>query len=441
MRTVRLILMASLVTLLAGCSNTGEEQKPVPLTDEEFFELVEAALVDSFAISVSVENGEYVITGQWEIDPLADPDTEYVLVIGSEEHGIKHVQKFSGAEAEISPQTADQSPMKGNINIPIGMFREPLSSTDEGGDNSAYENFPFEEESFAVLFEAILREPVAPEKDPLIVDQIDRARLVLESLGRMKSGEEMMDAINRGYEFLQNFRPGQLVPDNADAIYSLIRTKDTQRMIVPIRAPRFDREALIFQLESVIHSVNYVEEQTFYVETTEMTISKMHRNLAIISDPLGTDALAVCAAAGGISDYGSGDGEISHCEADYQAMIMPARHADDWVAGADASLQLQLFEGMGVFDNILISILPQRTADFVLTPSNDLKIEAGEMLKLFPREDGQEYFPFSLNYSGHLRDNRFVAFRVQAFNSRGVVVYEDVIELDLTHKVFTSRPE
>lgn len=388
MRTVRLILLASLVMLLAGCSNTGEEQKPEPLTDEEFFELVEAALVDSFAISVSVENGEYVITGQWEIDPLADPDTEYVLVIGSEEHGIKHVQKFSGAQAEISPQTADQSSIQGNINIPIDMFRALLSSSDEEVDNPAYENFPFEEESFAVLFKAIPRASAGLENDPLMADAFARARLVLEALGRMKSGEEMMDAINRGYEFFQNYRPGQLVPDNADAIYGLIRTKDTRRVLVPIRAPQFDKEAVILHLESVIHSVNYVEEQTFYIETTEMTISKMHRNLAIISDPLGTDALAVCAAAGGISDYGTGDGEILHCEADYQAMIMPARHADDWIAGADASLQLQLFEGMGVFDNILISILPQRTADFVLTPSNDLKIEAGEMLKLFPREDG-----------------------------------------------------
>lgn len=103
--------MLGVLFLLVSCAQPEPNEPPTPTrpSDAVVEQVIDFGLVDSFGLNVALDDGEYVITGEWQVDPNEDPNTQYWLLAGNSAGKFVPIASFTSSDARPQVQTAEQA--------------------------------------------------------------------------------------------------------------------------------------------------------------------------------------------------------------------------------------------------------------------------------------------------------------------------------------------
>ena len=315
-----------LAVLLASCtqpeakSEKESEQFERP-SDEVVEEVIDFGLLDSVGLSITSNNGEYTITGEFEVDPNEDPETVYFLLFGNAAGRFIPVQSFTQAEALASTgtgngaaHTAAGEPLVGHVSITFSEL-EMFSRSGLAGQGQTVPELSEHTTSREVLDALSVLQPImALVQLPETNDQLEPGKLA-----------DVIETLLRAVQLLQSFDPGgfeELVLDLQnilDADYAAVEestemwfdieeqliTEDTQFELVlrsesgltrtvEIRQPAHEDDDFKILIEQIQQERLDIIERPRSQQTVTMKVEPQAEALARLATPDGRHELMVC---------------------------------------------------------------------------------------------------------------------------------------------------
>lgn len=463
-------LVAILLISSCGQQPTKTEQEPSPVvrpSNAVIESVVDASLVDSFGLSLSSQDGKYVFSGEWELDPDEDPNTVYWVLAGTADGGFIPVKWVTSAEAAANSMVVTNELrslgrvvfLDGEVRLMHDFLRRSTTSPDDDQPDPA-DHFTQLMANIDLIF-MLLKQGAG--------DSVDSEE-TRNTFGAMQEALDAFLSENREVQEGLEFHLQRLVEDAraaaAEDSRSWFDTGDTGRQLLSaeeaerlqmiregpmsrtpqVLRPSFDPAELQLRIEKLAlereeEGVRRAQEQAQMRATLRERLSS-----ATLTTPDKLHELVVCGYEDGPFEYHPDEyqGALASCNPDPTAMLIPVFQQEDWVPGATSSMQLlQRGSEFDIFEYAVVSMLRQPGVTITFQPSDDPMIHAagGESLTVYQRHDGQEFHPFSIVIDGLPLERQIVTFRVKLFDSDDDVIYEDYIQLDLSHEKFRVAPD